>query len=95
MVLLLTASVVVLVIVSLTILLMSALTVSVARSLVLLTMLLQLLSEMEACRSKSLDHAQEMIAASFGRPLPKPGMVCHIRSLVSANVGLNSIEWDC
>ena len=58
-------------------------------------MLLQLLSEVEACRSKSLDHAQEMIAASFGRPLPKPGKVCHIRSLVSANVGLNSVEWDC
>lgn len=41
----------------------------------------KLLSEIEARRYKSLDHAQEVIAASFGRPLPSPGKVCHIRSL--------------
>ncbi|XP_070199365.1 DENN domain-containing protein 2A-like isoform X2 [Littorina saxatilis] len=40
-----------------------------------------LLSEIETRRLKSLDHAQEMMAASFGRPLPKPGKVCHIRCL--------------
>ncbi|KAL8594866.1 hypothetical protein ACOMHN_016107 [Nucella lapillus] len=41
----------------------------------------KLLSEIESRRFKSLDHAQEMIAASFGRPMPKPGKVCHIRAL--------------
>ncbi|XP_076450251.1 uncharacterized protein LOC143286535 isoform X2 [Babylonia areolata] len=41
----------------------------------------KLLSEIETRRFKSFDHAQEMIAASFGRPMPKPGKVCHIRAL--------------
>lgn len=60
----------------------------------MLMMLLQLLTELGARRLKSLDQAQEMIAASFGRPLPNPGKICHIRSLVSASLGLNSVECD-
>ncbi|XP_076471126.1 uncharacterized protein LOC143301017 [Babylonia areolata] len=44
----------------------------------------KLLVEMETLRSKSLDHAQELMAASFGRPLPSPGKVCHIRCLDEA-----------
>ncbi|RUS72247.1 hypothetical protein EGW08_019988 [Elysia chlorotica] len=40
-----------------------------------------LLSEIEQRRRISSDLAHEVIAASFGRPLPKPGKVCHIRTL--------------
>ncbi|GFO01090.1 DENN domain-containing protein 2a-like isoform x2 [Plakobranchus ocellatus] len=40
-----------------------------------------LLSEIESRRRISSDLALEVIAASFGRPLPKPGKVCHIRTL--------------
>ncbi|XP_025086035.1 DENN domain-containing protein 2A-like isoform X3 [Pomacea canaliculata] len=43
----------------------------------------KLLKEIESRRLKSMDNAQEIIAASFGRPLPKPGKVCHIRCLVN------------
>ncbi|XP_059148527.1 DENN domain-containing protein 2A-like isoform X2 [Physella acuta] len=42
-----------------------------------------LLSEIEKRRRISSDLAHELIAASFGRPLPKPGKICHIRTLDS------------
>ncbi|KAK3777120.1 hypothetical protein RRG08_055865 [Elysia crispata] len=42
-----------------------------------------LLSEIELRRRISSDLALEVIAASFGRPLPKSGKVCHIRTLDS------------
>ena len=45
--------------------------------------LFQLLNEIEKKRRFSLDLAQELLAASFGRPLPNPGKVVHIRALVS------------
>ncbi|CAG5121199.1 unnamed protein product, partial [Candidula unifasciata] len=44
-------------------------------------MYMTLLNEIEARRRISFDQATELIAASFGRPLPKPGKVCHIRTL--------------
>ncbi|XP_035829118.1 DENN domain-containing protein 2B isoform X2 [Aplysia californica] len=40
-----------------------------------------LLNEIESRRRVSSDLAMEVIAASFGRPLPKPGRVCNIRTL--------------
>ncbi|CAL1547490.1 unnamed protein product, partial [Lymnaea stagnalis] len=43
----------------------------------------ELLNEIEARRKMSMDVALELIAASFGRPLPKPGKVIHIRTLDS------------
>ncbi|KAL8614128.1 hypothetical protein ACOMHN_026345 [Nucella lapillus] len=39
----------------------------------------KLLLEIEVRRSKSLKHAEELIEASFGRPLPSPGKGSHIR----------------
>ncbi|XP_060072364.1 DENN domain-containing protein 2C-like [Ylistrum balloti] len=41
----------------------------------------ELLDEIEQRRQHSLYHAQELIAAAFGRPMPSPGDVVHIRSL--------------
>ncbi|XP_046546111.1 DENN domain-containing protein 2B-like isoform X2 [Haliotis rubra] len=41
----------------------------------------KLLDEIEKRRATSTDLAQELIAASFGRPLPKPGKVINIRTL--------------
>ncbi|XP_041367823.1 uncharacterized protein LOC121382310 isoform X2 [Gigantopelta aegis] len=43
-----------------------------------------LLNEIEKKRNVSLDLAQELLAASFGRPLPNPGKVVHIRALDQA-----------
>jgi hypothetical protein len=48
----------------------------------LLLITLQLLEEIEKTRLVSLDAAQELIAASFGRPLPSPGQTETIRTLV-------------
>ncbi|XP_046337065.1 uncharacterized protein LOC124118805 isoform X5 [Haliotis rufescens] len=41
----------------------------------------KLLDEIEKRRATSTDLAQELIAASFGRPLPGPGKVVNIRTL--------------
>ena len=42
----------------------------------------QLLEEIETKRKLSMDSAQELIAAAFGRPLPVPGHSETIRTLV-------------
>ncbi|OWF47953.1 Suppression of tumorigenicity 5 protein [Mizuhopecten yessoensis] len=49
----------------------------------------ELLDEIEQRRQHSLYHAQELMAAAFGRPMPSPGDVVHIRSLV-CNVTLTN-----
>ena len=45
--------------------------------------IIQLLEEIENKRLLSLDLAQELMAAAFGRPLPSPGKESVIRTLVS------------
>lgn len=42
----------------------------------------QLLDAAEECRHKSLDLAKELLSAAFGRPLPEPGKVVQVRTLV-------------
>ncbi|XP_064603741.1 DENN domain-containing protein 2A-like isoform X2 [Liolophura sinensis] len=41
----------------------------------------QLLDSLESCRKISLYSAQELIASSFGRPLPNPGKTVQIRTM--------------
>uniref|UniRef100_A0A2C9KTX5 UDENN domain-containing protein n=1 Tax=Biomphalaria glabrata TaxID=6526 RepID=A0A2C9KTX5_BIOGL len=53
-----------------------------------------LLTEIEQRRRISTDLAIELIAASFGRPLPKPGKVCHIRTLVNYESPLRFLGTD-
>ena len=43
---------------------------------------LQLLDAAENCRHKSLDLARELLSAAFGRPLPEPGNLVQVRTLV-------------
>lgn len=48
----------------------------------------QLLDAAEECRHKSLDLAKELLSAAFGRPLPEPGKVVQVRTLVRKQVNL-------
>lgn len=48
----------------------------------------QLLDAAEECRHKSVDLAKELLSAAFGRPLPEPGKVVQVRTLVRKQVNL-------
>lgn len=50
--------------------------------------LLQLLDAAEDRRHKSVDLAKELLSAAFGRPLPEPGKVVQVRTLVRKQVNL-------
>lgn len=50
--------------------------------------LLQLLDAAEDRRHKSVDLAKELLSAAFGRPLPEPGKVVQVRTLVRKQVSL-------
>ncbi|KAL3842025.1 hypothetical protein ACJMK2_020094 [Sinanodonta woodiana] len=66
-----------------------------------------LLEHIEKRRAISLDHAQELIAASFGRPLPNPGFTLHIKSLDEKgdmeaiyierpnDARMSNVNWEC
>ncbi|KAK3598780.1 hypothetical protein CHS0354_020893 [Potamilus streckersoni] len=66
-----------------------------------------LLEHIEKRRAVSLDHAQELIAAAFGRPLPNPGYTLHIKSLDEegemqaifinrpADTRMSNVNWEC
>lgn len=47
-----------------------------------------MLDAAEECRHKSLDLAKELLSAAFGRPLPEPGKVVQVRTLVRKQVNL-------
>ncbi|KAK6191595.1 hypothetical protein SNE40_003242 [Patella caerulea] len=66
-----------------------------------------LLNEIELKRVKTLELAQELLAASFGRPLPKPGQDVQIRCLDEigemetihlhrpSDARLENVQYDC
>ncbi|KAJ8299543.1 hypothetical protein KUTeg_023603 [Tegillarca granosa] len=54
-----------------------------------------LLDEIEKHRQVNLETAQELIAAAFGRPLPNPGNVVHVRTLVRTYIGIGLIPFIC
>lgn len=51
-------------------------------TIIVMYYVLQLLDELEDKRRCSLLMAKELIVAAFGRPMPDPGKLVHVRTLV-------------